>query len=415
MNCTPPSRSYESMTFDADSIRSQFPVFSGGELHYLDHASSSQVPATVIEALGEHDRTARANVHRSVYDLAEKATESYEGARQNLANWINAPSAQEIVFTSGTTAAINLVAQSYGSLLPKGAEIIISELDHHANIVPWQMLHDRTGVRLKVLPVTPDGLSDLDRLDELVTDHTALIALTHISNVTGAITDVPRVVAKAKIAGARVLLDGAQAMGHGPVDVQKLGIDFYAGSGHKMYGPTGIGFLWARAELLEEMPPFMGGGEMIRRVTMEKTIYAPPPARFEAGTPPITQAAGLNAAIDWMRGLDWDAVGAHERMLTERLLNGLAALPGIRIAGPEGLQNRTAVVSFSHSDIHAHDICEILNDHKVAVRGGHHCAQPLLDALDEAALTRVSMGAYANATDIDALLAGLGDALRRLA
>lgn len=401
------------MSFDAAAIRREFPVFDNGPLHYLDHASSSQVPAAVIEALAVHDRTARANVHRSVYDLAERATAAYEGARTNLARWINAPSNTEIVFTGGCTSAINLVAHSHGSLLKPGEEVIISELDHHANIVPWQMLHDRRDIRLKVLPVR-NGQLDLDALENLVDEHTGLIALTHISNVTGAITDVARVVAVARKVGALVLLDGAQAMGHGPVDVQRLGVDFYAGSGHKMYGPTGIGFLWARGELLEEMPPFMGGGEMIRRVTMEATTYAPPPARFEAGTPPITQAAGLNAAVDWMRAQDWDAIGAHERRLTERLLAGLGDIDGIRIAGPEGPQGRIAVVSFAHEMIHAHDICEILNEHNVAVRGGHHCAQPLLNALDEAALTRVSLGAYATADDIDAFLGGLGEAIRRL-
>jgi cysteine desulfurase/selenocysteine lyase len=402
------------MSFDAAAIRRDFPVFDNGPLHYLDHASSSQVPAAVIEALAIHDRTARANVHRSVYDLAERATAAYEGARANLARWINAPSAKEVIFTGGCTSAINLVAHSFGSLLEPGSEIIVSELDHHANIVPWQMLHDRRDIRLKVLPVR-GGLLDLDALDDLVDARTRLIAVTHISNVTGAVTDVARVVEAARKVGARVLLDGAQAMGHGPVDVQKLGIDFYTGSAHKMYGPTGIGFLWAKGELLEAMPPFLGGGEMIRRVTMEATTYAPPPARFEAGTPPITQAAGLNAAVDWMRAQDWDAIGAHERRLTEKLLQGLGEIDGIRIAGPEGLQGRIAVVSFAHETVHAHDISEVLNEHHVAVRGGHHCAQPLLDALDEAALTRVSLGAYATEDDIDAFLAGLRDAIRRLA
>lgn len=402
------------MTDVSGNIRASFPVFDQGPLHYLDHASSSQVPDAVIDAISSHDRVSRANVHRSVYDLAERATAAYEGARANLASWINAPSDREVIFTSGCTAAINLVAQSFGSLMQPGDEVIISELDHHANIVPWQMLRDRAGIVLKVLPVDGQGILDLSRLEQLTTPRCRLIAVTHISNVTGAITDIDRVIAAAKSVGAAVLLDGAQAMGHGPVDVQRLGVDFYTGSGHKMYGPTGIGFLWGRGELLEQMPPFLGGGEMIRRVTMETTTYASPPGRFEAGTPPITQAAGLNAAINWMRHQDWNVIDQMERSLTERLLNGLSGIPGITVTGPQGLQSRAPVISFSHKTIHAHDICEILNLHHVAVRGGHHCAQPLLDALDLAALTRVSIGAYATTEDIDAFLGGLADAIRRL-
>lgn len=402
------------MTDVSAHLRASFPVFDQGPLHYLDHASSSQVPDVVIDAISSHDRISRANVHRSVYDLAERATAAYEGARTNLANWINAASDREVVFTSGCTSAINLVAHSFGSLMQSGDEVIISELDHHANIVPWQMLRDRAGIVLKVLPVNDKGMLDLSRLEQIITPRCRLIALTHISNVTGAITDIDRVVAAAKSVGAAVLLDGAQAMGHGPVDMQRLGVDFYTGSSHKMYGPTGIGFLWGRSELLEQMPPLLGGGEMIRRVTMEATTYASPPGRFEAGTPPITQAAGLNAAINWMRQQDWNAIGDMERGLTERLLDGLSDISGITVAGPQGLQSRAPVVSFSHDTIHAHDICEILNLHHVAVRGGHHCAQPLLDALDLAALTRVSLGAYATAEDIDAFLAGLDDAIRRL-
>lgn len=410
------------MTYDVAAIRAQFPIFEipatdGGELHYLDNAATAQMPVSVLEAVRAHDSTARGNIKRGVHFLAERATEAYEGARAKVAAYLNV-SPGEVVFTSGTTAAINLVAHSFGSGLKEGDEIVVSELEHHSNLVPWQMLRDRTGIVLKYLPVTGEGRLDLDALESTVTDPCKLIAITHASNVTGAITEVARVVAAARAVGAKVLLDGAQRAPHGPVDLAALDVDFYALSSHKMFGPSGAGALWGRAELLADMPPFLGGGEMIRTVTRDKTTYADPPARFEAGTPPITQVVGMGAAIDWIHGLDHGATTAHLSRLTERILNGITDLAGgngaITVVGPQGLQERLPVVSFLIPGAHPHDICQILDGHGVALRGGHHCAQPFMDALDLAGTTRASLAPYSDDGDIDAFLTGLEDAMARL-
>lgn len=407
------------MDFDVAALRAQFPILSievrGKPLHYLDNAATSQMPQAVIDAVTAHETHARANVLRGVHTLAERATDAYENARRDVACYLGAGAPEEVVFTSGTTSAINLAASSFGSLLSEGDEIVFSLIEHHSNIVPWQMLRDRQGVVLKVAPATEDGRIDYDKLEELVTPRTKLIALTHVSNVTGAVTDVARVVSAARSVGARVLLDGAQAVPHGPVDVSGMGIDFYAFSGHKVYGPNGIGALWARRELLEEMPPFLGGGEMIRTVTIEETTYAPPPHKFEAGTPPIAQAVGLGAATRWSMALDQEATTAHVNRLTGRILDGLRDRPGIRVLGPLGLQGRAPVISFEVDTLHPHDVCTILDHHGVALRGGHHCAQPLMDHCDIVGTTRASLMPYNDDSDVDALFEGLDDAIARFA
>lgn len=410
------------MTFDSAAIRTQFPIFEvpatgGAALHYLDSAATAQMPNPVLEAVRTHDANARGNIKRGVHFMAERATEAYEGARDKVAGFLNA-SPTEVVFTSGTTAAINLVAHAFGQSLKAGDELVVSELEHHSNMVPWQMLRDRSGIVLKYLPITGEGRLDLEALGATVSDKCKLIAVTHVSNVTGAVTNVSAIVAAAKAVGARVLLDGAQRASHGPVDVAALGVDFYAMSSHKMFGPSGAGVLWGRAELLADMPPFLGGGEMIRSVTKDVITFADPPARFEAGTPPITQVVGMGAAIDWIGTLDHEAVTTHLNRLTERVLNGLADLGGgngrIKVIGPQGLQERYPVISFEVDGAHPHDICQILDGHGVALRGGHHCAQVFMDAMNLPGTSRVSLGPYSDDGDVDAFFEGLEDAFARL-
>ena len=410
------------MTFDSAAIRGQFPIFQvaatgGSELHYLDSAATAQTPNAVIEAVRFHDASARGNIKRGVHFMAERATEAYEGAREKVAGYLNA-SPSEIVFTSGTTAAINLVAASFGQGLSPGDEVVVSVLEHHSNIVPWQMLRDRAGIVLKYLAVTGDGRLDLDALEATVTDKCRLVAVTHVSNVTGALTNVAAIVKAARAVGAKVLLDGAQRAAHGPIDVAALGVDFYAMSAHKMFGPSGVGVLWGWAELLADMPPFLGGGEMIRSVTKDVTTFADPPARFEAGTPPIAQAVGMSAAIDWINGLNHAAVTTHLTRLSERILNGIADLSGgngaIRVVGPQGLQERFPVISFDIPGAHPHDICQILDSHGVALRGGHHCAQVFMEAMELGGTSRASLGPYSDDSDVDALFTGLEDAISRL-
>ena len=399
--------------FDAAAVRREFPILARAPLHYLDNAATAQTPRAVLDAVVEHETSHRANVLRGVHRLAEAATQAYEAARAELAAFVGAADAHEIVFTGGTTGAINLVARGFGDSLAAGDEVVISLLEHHSNLVPWQMLRDRCGIVLKALPVTDEGRIDLGALETTLTGRTRLVAVTHVSNVTGAVTDVARVVQAARAVGARVLLDGAQAAPHGAFDVTALGVDFYAFSGHKMFGPNGIGVLWARREALEAMPPLMGGGEMIRSVTLDRTIYADPPRRFEAGTPPIAQAVGLGAAARWVRALPVEAVQAHLARLVARLLDGLGALPRVRLLGPAGLQARFPVVSFAVAGIHPHDSCQVLDGHGVALRGGHHCAQPLMDRFDLTGTARASLAVYNNDADIDAFFVGLDDALKR--
>ena len=320
---------------------------------------------------------------------------------------------QEVVFTYGTTSSINLAAYSFGELLAPGDEVLISILEHHSNIVPWQRLAERRGVVLRLLPMTADGRLDLDQLEASLTERCRLVALTHCSNVSGAVTDVARVVTAARAVGAKVLLDGAQRAPHGPLDVRELGVDFYAFSGHKTYGPTGIGVLWGRRDLLDAMPPFMTGGQMIEEVTPTTATFRTPPRRFEAGTPPIGAAIGLGAALDWMQDLDWDAVRAHELRLTRRLIEGLVAITGVRVLGPLDMHDRRGVVSFAIDGVSAEQTCRFLDHKGVALRGGYHCAQPLLRAFGVNGAARASLAPYSLDADIDALLDGVEELVRR--
>ena len=405
------------MSFDVSAVRRQFPILSeiidGRPIHYLDNGASAQSPLAVLDAVRTYETTGRANVLRGVHRLAERATEAYENARAEVARFLGVQP-MEIVFTGGCTAAINLVAYSYGQLLKPGDRILLSELEHHSNIVPWQLLRQRSGIELAMLPVTADGRIDLATLPKLLTDKTKLISLAHVSNVTGALLDVRAVVEAAKAVGAKVMLDGAQRAPHGPLDLPSLGIDFYAFAGHKAYGPNGIGVLWAKPELLEAMPAFHGGGSMIGRVTLAETTWAPPPRRFEAGTPPIGPAIGLGAACKWMTALDWSAAHNHEMALVQRLMDGLQGIDGTRLLGPASLQNRYPVVSFMLDGVHPHDVAQTLDAFGVAVRAGHHCAQPLMDRFDLDGTTRASMAPYNDNEDIDALLAGVRHAAKTL-
>jgi len=405
------------MSFDIAAVRRQFPILSeiidGRPVHYLDNGASAQTPLAVIDAVRTYETTGRANVLRGVHRLAERATEAYENARIEVAKFLGVQP-MEVVFTGGCTAAINLVAYSYGQLLKPGDRILLSELEHHSNIVPWQLLRQRSGIELDMLPVTLDGRIDLTALPRLLTDKTKLVSLAHVSNVTGALLDVRAVVEAARAVGAKVMLDGAQRAPHGPLDLPALGIDFYAFAGHKAYGPNGIGVLWARPELLEAMPPFHGGGSMIGRVTLAETTWAPPPRRFEAGTPPIGPAIGLGAACQWMAALDWSAAHDHEMALVQRLMDGLQEIDGTRLLGPSSLQNRYPVVSFMLDGVHPHDVAQTLDSFGVAVRAGHHCAQPLMDRFDLDGTTRASMAPYNDNEDIDALLAGVRHAAKTL-
>ena len=401
------------MSFDPRAVRAQFPVFEHRPegFHYLDSAATGQICRAAAEAMLTFETQNRANVKRGIYPLAEAATEAFADARRSIAEYLGATDPDEVILTSGTTLGINLFAHAFGQRLAAGDEIVLSELEHHSNIVPWQLLRARTGAAIRVLPVTDDGRLDLDRLGEIVTERCRVIAVTHASNVTGALTDLGPIVAAARAVGARVLVDGAQRAPHGPLDVPALGVDAYAISGHKMFGPTGGGALWVRGELLEELPPFLGGGEMINRVTFANTEYAPAPHRFEAGTPPIGAAIGMAAAARFLAALDWQAATRHELALTGRLLDGLAQLPGVRVIGPAGLQGRIGVVSFDAEGAHAHDICHLLGARGVCLRGGHHCAQPLMDRFGVVATARASLAPYNDAADIDALLEGLDEAL----
>ena len=405
------------MSFNVADVRRQFPILSeiidGRPIHYLDNGASAQTPLAVIDAVRTYETTGRANVLRGVHRLAERATEAYENARIEVAKFLGVQP-MEVVFTGGCTAAINLVAYSYGQLLKPGDRILLSELEHHSNIVPWQLLRQRSGIELDMLPVTLDGRIDLTALPRLLTNKTKLVSLAHVSNVTGALLDVRAVVEAARAVGAKVMLDGAQRAPHGPLDLLALGIDFCAFAGHKAYGPNGIGILWARPELLEAMPPFHGGGSMIGRVTLAETTWAPPPRRFEAGTPPIGPAIGLGAACQWMAALDWSAAHDHEMALVQRLMDGLQEIDGTRLLGPSSLQNRYPVVSFMLDGVHPHDVAQTLDSFGVAVRAGHHCAQPLMDHFDLDGTTRASMAPYNDNEDIDALLAGVRHAAKTL-
>ena len=406
------------MNFSPADWREHFPLLekfrAESPLHYLDNAATGQCCYAAMNAATAFETQSRANVLRGTYRLAERADAAYEHARRQVAAYLNAANADEVVFTAGTTASINLVAHAFGDRLQPGDEVVLSLAEHHSNFVPWQMLRERRGIVLRLLPLAADGRLDLSRLDETLTPRCRLAAVTHASNVTGAVTDIAPLVAAARAVGARVLLDGAQAVQHGPVDVAALGVDFYAFSGHKAFGPTGVGVLWGRGEALAGLPPFLGGGGMIEHVGVERTTYASPPRRFEAGTPPIAQAIGLGAALDWLRQQPWADMHAHTTRLAQRLIDGLAVLQGLTFVGPRELRERLPIVSFDLAGIHPHDVCQVLDEFGVAVRGGHHCAQPLMDFFRVQGAVRASIAPYNDEADIEALLAGLKDAVRKL-
>ncbi len=406
---TPAAGSNSVQAFDVARVRADFPILRqhvhGKPLVYLDSGASAQKPRQVLEAMDEVLTTCYANVHRGAYYFSQHLTDRYEGVRTTVARFLNAASDQEIVFTRNVTEAINLVAHSFGSRLAAGDEVIISEMEHHANIVPWQLLRDRAGITLKVVPVADDGSFLLEEYESMLGPKTRLVALTHTSNVLGTVTPMKEIIRLAHKAGVPVLVDGAQAVVHGKVDVRDLDADFYAFTGHKLYGPTAIGVLYGKAELLKQMPPFLGGGDMIRSVSFAETTYADPPHRFEAGTPPIVEAIGLGAAIDYVTAIGQDAIAAHEAGLlayaTERLSQG----EGLRIYGTA--KEKAAIISFTLDDIHAHDIGTIVDREGVAIRVGHHCAQPLMARFGVAATARASMGLYNTPAEIDALARAL--------
>lgn len=391
---------------DLAAIRKQFPILSekvhDRPLVFLDSAASAQKPDAVINAMVHTMHHQYANIHRGLYWLSERATEAYEAVRDQVAGFLNAPSREEIVFTRNSTEAINLVAYSFGSLLTPGQAVVISEMEHHANLVPWQMLRDRMGIELRIAPITDAGDLDMEAFGQLLSDgKVALVAITHMSNVLGTITPARQIADMAHAAGALVLFDGSQAVVHHRTDVQALGADFYTFTGHKLYGPTGIGVLWARRALLEDMPPFMGGGDMISTVTFEKSTWANVPHKFEAGTPAIVEAIGLGAAIEWVEKFGFDAIAAHEQALTTYALERLATVPGLNVVGHP--KERGGVISFTMADVHPHDIATLLDRNGIAVRAGHHCAEPLMRRLSLTATARASFGIYTVQEEIDAL------------
>ena len=398
---------------DVAAIRAAFPVFAafgGAGLHYLDNAAMTQMAAAAMGAVDRHGRTARANVRRGVYSLAERADAAYDSARTRVAAFLGAATPAEVVFTANTTAALNLVAQALGAGLEPGDEVVVSQLEHHSNLLPWQLLGRARGVTVRTLPLTAAGGVDTGALAATIGPRCRVIALSHASNVTGAVLDPAPVVAAARAVGALVVLDGAQAVAHQPVDVGRLGVDFYAFSGHKVFGPTGVGVLWGRHAVLAGLPPPWAGGGMVEEVGGDAPVFAPPPQRFEAGTPPVEQAVGLAAALDWLAAQDRPALAAHQRALAARLMDGLAARPGVRVVGPPATR-RVPLVSFSLDGLHPHDVCQILAGRGVAVRGGSHCAQPLLAALGLEGVVRASFAPYNDEDDVAALLDGL-DAAR---
>jgi cysteine desulfurase/selenocysteine lyase len=401
-----------------ERCRRDFPILSrvvnGRPLVYLDSAASSQKPASVIEAVQRYYETSHANVHRSIHTLGEEATELYEGARDAVRAFIGARGREEIVFTRGTTESINLVAQAVGRTLAAGDEILVTELEHHSNLVPWQMVCRDRGTVLRAVPVLPDGYLDLDAYARLLSPRTRVVALAHVSNVLGTINPVARMVEQAHRAGALVLLDGAQAVPHLPVDVTALGADFYAFSGHKMLGPTGIGVLHGRREVLERLEPAWGGGEMIKEVWIDHAQWNDLPWRFEPGTPPIAGAVGLHAAVEYLAKLGMAQVSAHEQALTALAMEALGRIPGVSLYGPANPEMKGAVVAFNVEGIHPHDGAAALDLHGIAVRAGHHCAQPLMKRLGIVGTLRASFSVYSTALDVQRLADGVAGILGEL-
>jgi cysteine desulfurase / selenocysteine lyase len=402
-------------SFPIEKVRASFPALQreihGRPVAYLDSGASAQRVLASIQAVDRYERTHHSNVHRGSHTLSAEATAAYEGARATVADHLGAADRREVVFVRNATEAINLVARAWGDANVKaGDRIVLTEMEHHSNIVPWQQLAERTGAEIEWASITEEGLLDMDALGALLERGPKLIAVTHVSNVLGTENDLSEISRLAHEAGALVLADGAQAAPKLPVDVGELGIDFYALTGHKLYAPTGIGALWSRLDLLRAMPPFLGGGSMIRKVTRVGTTYADPPARLEAGTPAIAQTIGMASALRWLDGLGMDAVLEHEREIADYALRRLGEVPGLRVFGPPRGDGRIGPVSFELEGVHAHDVSEILDRHAVAVRAGHHCAQVLMDRLGIAATARASFGVYTTAEEIDRLVEGLLDA-----
>lgn len=397
--------------FDPIVFRAQFPILErtvrdGKKLVYLDSAATTQKPVEVLDCLREYYLTMNANVHRGIHRLAELATEQYEHARTTVARFLHAPSGRGVVFTRGTTESINVVAQSWGRAnLRTGDVILATEMEHHSNLVPWQLIAEATGATMRFIPVTPGGELDMSALPSLLDERVKLVAVTHMSNVLGTINPVEEIIAAARRVGALVMIDGAQTAPYMPVDVQKLDCDFFAFSGHKVMGPTGIGVLYARESILEKMPPFLGGGEMISKVTLEKSTWAEIPQKFEAGTPNISGAIGLGKAVEILAGMDREGARRHDDALVKYALEQMTAIDGLKIFGQA--MRRGGAISFSLAGVHPHDIAHFVDQDGVAVRAGHMCAQPLIRKLGETALTRASLYFYNNREDIDALVTSL--------
>jgi cysteine desulfurase/selenocysteine lyase len=401
--------------FDVARIREDFPILQqkvhGKPLVYFDNGATSQKPQAVIDALAHYYSAENSNIHRGVHYLSERATAAYEEARSKIRGFINARNNQEIIFVRGTTEAINLVTQSYGrTFLKAGDEIIISAMEHHSNIVPWQMLCEQVGAKLRVIPINHDGEIVMDEFRRLLNEKTKFVSVAHVSNALGTIAPVKEIVALAHERSIPVLLDGAQAVPHLRVDIQDLGCDFYAFSGHKMFGPTGVGVLYGRGELLEKMPPYQGGGDMISLVTFEKTHYNVLPYKFEAGTPHISGGIGLGAAIDYLQGLDWQGLTAHEHALLSYATEALSNIDGLRIIGTA--KEKAGVLSFVFDHVHAHDVGTILDQEGVAVRSGHHCAMPVMQRFGVPATTRASFAFYNTTEEIDVLVRAIHRALK---
>ncbi len=410
-----PVRPAEPAAFDVETMRREFPVLArrvhGHPLAYLDNGASSQAPRRVIEAVDDYARSHHANVHRGVHTLSEEATARYEGARDRVARWLNAASRTEIVFTRGTTEAVNLVAQSYARpQLRAGDEVLITHLEHHANIVPWQMVCEQTGAKLVVAPIDERGELDPDAVEALMGPRTRVFACAHVSNALGTVLPVERLVASARARGIATLVDGAQAVPHGAVDVRALGCDFYAFSGHKMYAPTGIGALYGRESMLERMPPWQGGGDMILTVSFERTTYNALPYKFEAGTPNIVGAVGLGAAIDFLGSIDLRGAHAHEAALLEHAHAALAPIPGLRLIGTA--RRKLGLVSFVVDGVHPHDLGTVLDQDGIAIRTGHHCAMPVMDFFGIPATARASFAFYNTFDEIDRLAVSVERARR---
>lgn len=398
-----------SSTFDVQQARANFPILQrqvhGHPLAYLDNAASAQKPEVVISAVRDCYRQYYANIHRGIHELSVQATERYEQVRDDVCSWINASRREEIIFVRGTTEAINLVAHSYGSKLGPGDEVLITGMEHHSNIVPWQLLCERSGASLKYIPLTDQGELDTSNIDNMLGENTRVLAITHVANSIGTINDISGLSARAHRCGAVVLVDGAQAVPHMAIDVRQLGCDFYAFSGHKLFAPTGVGVLYGRYDLLNEMPPWQGGGDMIVEVTMERSSYSPPPAKFEAGTPNIAGVIGLGAAINYMQQQDGDALHHHENELLENATQQLLKVPGLRLIGTAA--NKCSIVSFVVDGIHPHDIGTILDRQGVAVRAGHHCSMPVMQRYKVAATVRASFAFYNSHDEVDRLAAAV--------